>query len=264
MGAERIVILGGGSLHGLVRALRVGIRVTTVELFGTGPHPVEELGVEVWYGPKFEDSEFSPTLLGRLESGTGVVIPCTDRGMLALSALRGAVEDETSYLCAVANVLTCSYLNDKEMAKGVFMAWGIPTPTQRCGYPRFIKPSRGRSSIHAMRVDTPGQEQAYRLLFHEPCVVQRLVEGQEYSVDAYIGRDRTVKYCVPRARLKTFGGVSVVTETVELPKARETVEKLAATPWWPQGPMTVQGFMEDGEFVVIECKCRIGSGIVCG
>ncbi|MGV6861919.1 MAG: NAD-dependent epimerase/dehydratase family protein [Putridiphycobacter sp.] len=89
-------------------------------------------------------------------------------------------------------------------------------------------------------------------------IFQPYVSGDEYSVDAYITKDKMVKGLIIRKRHKVVNGESQITfsfynKTIE-EKIKKIVESLNL-----YGHIVLQLFLtEDGEINVIECNTRFG------
>ena len=46
-------------------------------------------------------------------------------------------------------------------------------------------------------------------------IIQEFIDGQEYSIDAYVTKDNLIAGIVPRLRICTSGGESTVTKSVK-------------------------------------------------
>ncbi len=263
-----IIILGGGWLAGLMTHMHneakssgFDLDLATIELEGSADVYCVASGLaRLIVGPKFESVNWVNTLISATKQRT-ILLPCSDRGMLALSKARDTL-DAQGNLCLCSSHHVTNLLNDK--ASGFLSNIGIGVPPAS-GWPMFVKPRHGCSSRGAMEIGNEEQLRAYRQLFGEDCVMQRVMRGSEYSIDAFVGCDGTLVYCVPRLRKITFGGSSVSSVTVEGIGERQVVEQIMhAIGSDLRGPLTVQGFIdaESGKFLVSEVNCRIGSGIV--
>lgn len=81
-------------------------------------------------------------------------------------------------------------------------------------FPAFVKPDRGQGSRGARVCYTPEERAAIELEFGE--VVQtEILEGPEYTMDCFTDRHGALRYCQPRERMETRGGISVKTKFVQ-------------------------------------------------
>jgi carbamoyl-phosphate synthase large subunit len=93
-------------------------------------------------------------------------------------------------------------------------------------------------------------------------LIQRFIEGQEYSIDAYVAEDGQVLSIVPRLRMEVRSGeVSKSITVTDKDLTLQTIELLNHLQLF--GPVTIQGIKEaaTGEFYFIEVNPRFGGGV---
>ncbi|MGK7345672.1 MAG: ATP-grasp domain-containing protein [Candidatus Nitrospinota bacterium M3_3B_026] len=126
-------------------------------------------------------------------------------------------------------------------------------------YPLFIKPRTGRGSIKAFPVRDE-RELRFFMDYVEDPVIQRYLEGVEYTIDALAGLDGRILSIVPRERIVIRSGVCDRGRTRRDPKlialSRAILEKLGVV-----GPVNLQLKMRDGEAVFFEINPRFSGAI---
>jgi carbamoyl-phosphate synthase large subunit len=126
--------------------------------------------------------------------------------------------------------------------------------------PWIVKPRFGRGSRDVYTAATT-PELAYALDHVDQPIVQSLVHGREFTVDALVDRDGTLAGAVPRWRLETKAGISVKGETFAAPALIAGVDELLRT-LGLTGPANVQGFADDtGTVTFIEVNPRFSGAL---
>jgi carbamoyl-phosphate synthase large subunit len=140
---------------------------------------------------------------------------------------------------------------DKYEAHLLLERHGLPSPPTVLpgeappSYPVMVKPRRGSGarSIHPA-VDREEMEFFIRYV-KEPVMVQRLMQGPEFSIDLLSDLEGRCLNAIPRTMLESRGGESikgtVIKDEVLIDLGRSVVEALGV-----RGPCTVQAF-RDGE-----------------
>jgi carbamoyl-phosphate synthase large subunit len=128
------------------------------------------------------------------------------------------------------------------------------------GFPAFIKPKDGSSSINAYKVNTLDELHTYAEKIGE-YVVQPCAEGTEYTVDIFCDREGNPVYITPRIRLAVRAGEVLKTEIRQEPSIIAEIKTLVAD-FKPCGGITVQLIRNDktGQNAYIEINPRFGGG----
>lgn len=128
------------------------------------------------------------------------------------------------------------------------------------GYPAFIKPKDGSSSINAYKVND-SEELAFYASQIDDYIIQPFVEGTEFTVDAFCDFDGKVISIVPRKRVVVRAGEVLKTEICMDKTIIEESEKLIEK-FKPCGPLTVQLIRNNADNVdyYIEINPRYGGG----
>ena len=200
--------------------------------------------------PLIKDPGYIPALRALCdEHGVGAVVPLTDLDIETLAAAReaGALPE-----ALVPPLRTATATYDKYEAHLELQRLGLPSPpTVLPGeappyFPVVVKPRRGSGaeSIHFAR-DAEQAEFFVRYLEGTDVMVQKRMEGPEFSIDCLSDPDGRCLNAIPRSMLESRGGESIKGTVLDRPDlvelGRRVVEALAV-----RGPCTVQVF-EDGE-----------------
>jgi carbamoyl-phosphate synthase large subunit len=185
-----------------------------------------------------------------------VVIPSLDDTLLGWAERKTAFA-KRGVQVIVSDEQVVRTFQDKWLTYLAFKEAGIPTPESSLEqiYP-LVKPRIGRGAA-GVRVETAAVEM-------EGMISQEVVDGVEYTIDVFCGRDHRPHYIVPRRRIavkegKSTGGV------VELhPLIIDWVQKICrAFPF--QGPVNMQCFLRpDGSVTFVEINTRIAGGMALG
>jgi carbamoyl-phosphate synthase large subunit len=196
--------------------------------------------------PRIDDPDYVPFLLDLCEKhNVGAVVPLTDLDIEVLARAR----PELPAFVPDAQIARDTF--DKYEAHLLLERHGLPSPPTVLpgeappSYPVMVKPRRGSGarSIHPA-VDREEMEFFIRYV-KEPVMVQRLMQGPEFSIDLLSDLEGRCLNAIPRTMLESRGGESikgtVIKDEVLIDLGRSVVEALGV-----RGPCTVQAF-RDGE-----------------
>ncbi len=196
--------------------------------------------------PRFDDPAYVPALEALCaELGVGAVIPLTD---LDLEVLAGARADGR-LPALVPDPAIARATFDKYETHELLGSLGLPSPptvlpgTAPASYPVMVKPRRGSGarSIHA----AADAEQAsfFCRYVDEPVMVQRLMQGPEFSIDCLSDLAAHCLNAIPRTMIESRGGESIKGTVIDDPElaalGQRVVEALGV-----RGPCTVQVFRD--------------------
>ena len=129
----------------------------------------------------------------------------------------------------------------------------------KSGYPAFIKPKDGSSSINAFKVENQEELEVYAGQV-EDYIVQPFVSGHEYTIDIFCDWEGEPISIVPRERLQVRAG-EVLKSQICMDKTMIEESKVLCKAFKPCGPMTVQLIRDDaGIDWFIEINPRFGGG----
>jgi carbamoyl-phosphate synthase large subunit len=198
--------------------------------------------------PRFDDPAYIPNLQELCEEfGVGAVVPLTD---LDLEILGHARSDPARRIPA--------FVPDGEIARATFDKYethlllqrlGLPSPPTAlpgepvASYPVMIKPrwGSGARSIHLAQDEREAEFLAAYI--REPAMVQRAMQGPEFSIDCLSDLDGRCLNAIPRTMIESRGGESikgtVIADDELIDLGRRVVEALGC-----RGPCTVQAFRD--------------------
>ena len=198
--------------------------------------------------PLIRDPGYVPALRALCdEHGVGAIVPLTD---LDIEVLAVAREEGALPEALVPGSGTARATYDKYEAHLLLERLGLPSPptvlpgSEPPSYPVMVKPRRG-SGADAIHPARDAEEAAFfcRYVADKDPMVQRLMDGPEFSMDCLSDTDGRCLNVIPRSMLESRGGESIkgtVLEDRELVDlGRRVVEALGV-----RGPCTVQAFRD--------------------
>lgn len=196
------------------------------------------------------------------DHGVELIVPLTDIDQLVLARHR----DELGTLLLLPDLSAIELTRDKYRAHLFFEQHGIDTPpTWLPGevpadveLPVLVKARFGFGSRHIYRATTA--EELDFFLGYSPVetMVQRLCDGEEYSIDVFCDMEGRCLSAIPRTMIESKGGESIkgttVADALLVEVGRHVSEALRLA-----GPATVQCFRTpDGRHEVTDVNARFG------
>lgn len=195
-----------------------------------------------------------------------LIIPTTDDDLMVIASIREALIEEGAFplVSSPQVVLTC---NDKLKTYDFFKSNVIPTPEtftfdEFKGFSclpfkaifkkRFGRGGRGSFSLNE---GSPIPEN-----ISEDYLVQRYIDGKEYTIDAFVDFHGRVISVVPRERLLVSEGVSIRGRTVKSEKLISWGKRICEL-LKPIGPVNIQCIWGDEGLFFIEINPRFSGGI---
>lgn len=196
--------------------------------------------------PSIDDPRYVPALQ-RLcdEFGVGAVVPLTDLDLEVLADARQAG-------------LLPAFVPDPEFARATFDKYeahlllqrlGLPSPPTVLpgepvdSYPVMIKPRRGSGARSIHRADDSAAAEFFVGYVKEPTMIQRAMDGPEFSIDCLSALDGRCLNAIPRTMIESRGGESIKGTVIDDPElvalGHRVVEALGC-----RGPCTVQVFRD--------------------
>ena len=131
----------------------------------------------------------------------------------------------------------------------------------KSGYPAFIKPKDGSSSINTFKVEN-AEELEVCARWVEDCIVQPYVEGKEYTIDIFCDWNGNPISIVPCERMQVRDGEVLKTQIV-MDEVMIEESRAPCKTFKPCGPMTVQLIRDKNTKVdyFIEINPRFGGGV---
>ena len=198
--------------------------------------------------PLIKDPAYVPALRALCdEFGVGAVVPLTDLDIevLALARERGELPEA---LVPGSDTARATY--DKYEAHLTLQRLGFPSPPTVLpgeavdSYPVMLKPRRGSGAESIHRADDAGEAAFFaRYLRDKDPMVQRLMQGPEFSIDCLSDKEGRCLNAIPRSMIESRGGESIKGTVLDDPElvdlGRRVVEALGV-----RGPCTVQAFRD--------------------
>ncbi len=192
-----------------------------------------------------------------------LVVPLNDLDHLLLARERDRF-DGALVLLPEADVIVA--VGDKYKAHLRFVALGIDSPPtwlpgevpDGARYPLLVKARRGFGSRNIFRANDP-EELAFFLRYTPvDSMVQRSMEGEEFSIDVFCDTEGRCLNAIPRTMIESKGGESIKGMTVKdwelIEHGRSVAETLGLV-----GPANIQCFREpDGSLPVTDVNPRFG------
>ena len=217
--------------------------------------------------PRFDDAACHETLLDICDKETiGAILPLTNKAVEFLDRHRKDFEQE-KLLAYLQDRETIEICHDKLKLSRFFMAEKISTPlTGEVGsfadceeFPLIAKPRRGEGGKECFIIEDHRDLNFYAAKYPDH-VLQKYVEGQEFTIDWYSDKTSDPYLIVPRERLAVRGGEVMVSRICMDSKIIESVRELGLR-LKLKGPANLQGIrLPNGELLFTDINLRFGSG----
>lgn len=259
-----LLFLGAGKRFTLIEqffdaAYQEGITLKVFSIEDSHLVPIAQLA-SIIIGPRFSDPLFFDFLIQTVKSrGIDLVIPNMDAATVVLAKAKKQLSEFGCH-AVVSNLNLCEVMVDKVLAEQWFIAHNISVP-KRSGFPFIIKSRKGFGSRDQASVEN---QRAFDAFFYgkdaQDYIVQDFVNGQEYTVDAYVDRTGAMIAALSRKRLKVVDGEVDISETHHHPGILALTSRILSISGW-EGPITLQ-FIDDGTSItLIEINPRFGGGV---
>jgi carbamoyl-phosphate synthase large subunit len=196
--------------------------------------------------PRIEDPAYIPALQELCdEFSVGAVVPLTDLDIEVLAQAR-------------ADGRLPAFVPDPDIARDTFDKYEahlllsrleLPSPPTVlpgepvASYPVMVKPRQGSGARSIHRADDSRAAEFFIDYIQEPTMVQRFMDGPEYSIDCLSDLSGRCLNAIPRTMIESRGGESIKGTVLDDPElvelGRRVVEALGV-----RGPCTVQVFRD--------------------
>jgi carbamoyl-phosphate synthase large subunit len=240
--ADRVAVLltGVGKRHDIVSSFaRVAFTIAA------DPSPLAPAQYAAHHRvapPRIDDPAYVPFLQEVVaEHDVKAVVPLTDLDIHVLAAA------DLPAFVPPADV--CADMYDKFRCHERLLALGLPSPPTvlpgeaPSSYPVIVKPRKGSGarSIHLAR-----DEREMRFFIDyvdEPVMVQRFMDGPEFSIDVLCDLDGRCLQAIPRSMLESRGGESIKGQVLDDPELAGLARRVAEALRF-RGPGTIQVFRD--------------------
>jgi carbamoyl-phosphate synthase large subunit len=194
--------------------------------------------------PRIDDPGYVPFLLDLCEKhNVGAVVPLTDLDIEVLASAR----PELPAFVPDPEIARDTF--DKYAAHELLLRHGLPSPPtvlppqEPESYPVMVKPRQG-SGARSIHPAADHDEMDFFIRYvKEPVMVQKLMQGPEFSIDLLSDLDGRCLNAIPRTMLESRGGESIKGTVIKddelIDLGRSVVEALGV-----RGPCTVQAFRD--------------------
>jgi carbamoyl-phosphate synthase large subunit len=196
--------------------------------------------------PRIEDPEYVPALQELCERyGVGAVVPLTDLDLEVLAHAR--VAGQLPAFVPGPEIARATF--DKYEAHLLLERLGLPSPPTVLpgepvdAYPVMVKPRQGSGARSIHRADDAAAAEFFVRYVDEPTMVQRFMNGPEFSIDCLSDLDGRCLNAIPRTMIESRGGESIkgtVIDDSELIELGVRVAEALAV----RGPATIQVFRD--------------------
>jgi carbamoyl-phosphate synthase large subunit len=217
--------------------------------------------------PRIDDPHYIDRLLDICDKHQiDLLIPLIDTELHLLSLHEQRFRDR-GVTVLISSAPVNEICHGKKKTGLFFQTIGVKTPrvyqldeVKDRDFPVIIKPNKGSASVGVYQIKNRAELNFFANYVEDP-IVQELISGEEYTIDALVNFQGKAISIVPRLRLETRAGEISKGTTVKNPAliaaAKYVVESLPGA----IGCITVQCFLQpDGEIIFIEINPRFGGG----
>lgn len=216
---------------------------------------------------RIKDENYIPQLLSICEKEKiDCLIPTIDTDLLLLAENKEKFEaiGTKVLISAVDKVKLC---RDKRFTADYFISLGLKSPLPvdaaekyNAGYPAFIKPKDGSSSVDAYKVNNEEDLKTYAAKISD-YIIQPFIAGREFTIDIFCDYEGNPVYITPRERLAVRAGEVLKTQICQDDIMISEMKTLIAD-YKPCGQITVQLIQDEitGDNYYIEINPRFGGG----
>ena len=196
--------------------------------------------------PRIDDPSYVPALRELCdEYGVGAVVPLTDLDLHVLADARAA------------GVLP-AFVPDPEIARSTFDKYethlllsrlGLPSPPTVLpgqpvdAFPVMVKPRWGSGARSIHRADDERAAEFFVDYIREPAMVQKFMDGPEFSMDVLCDLSGRCLNAVPRTMIESRGGESIKGTVIDDPELIGLGARVAEA-LGVRGPCTIQAFRD--------------------
>jgi carbamoyl-phosphate synthase large subunit len=156
-----------------------------------------------------------------------MILPCSDMELLSIVRNQERFIDNKMFYSPLDIVETCIDKNKlyEYLDKNDVLVPEVYDNTIDVDLPVIVKPCISSGSKNTFKIDSFKKLRSIVNFVDKP-IIQRYIYGTEYTVDGFVDRDGDIVYLVPRKRLLTKGGLSIVAEIENNKKIITECEKI--------------------------------------
>lgn len=255
-GAKRVSL--AEKFIGLGKATNTEITIFSYEL--NDDVPIAFVG-QIIIGLKWNDEKLFDHLKEIIKKyEINIVIPFLDTATLIAAKLKALVSKDV--FIPTSEIELCELFFNKIKTNEWCIKNNIPVPNDTTSFPLIAKPITGSASKGLVIIQH--KQQLDKLENKELFLIQKFVEGKEFSVDVYVSPiSKEIISIVLRERLETQGGESIKSITLKdndlISFCEDIINKSKLT-----GPLTLQVLKEteSGKLYFMEINPRFGGAVL--
>jgi carbamoyl-phosphate synthase large subunit len=196
--------------------------------------------------PRIDDPAYVPALAELCQRhGVGAVLPLTDLDLEVLAQAR--VAGELPALVPGPEIARATF--DKYEAHLLLQRLGLPSPPTVLpggpvpAFPVMVKPRRGSGARSIYRADDARGAEFFVNYVKEPTMIQRFMDGPEFSIDALGDQHGRCLNAIPRTMIESRGGESIKGTVIADPELIDLGARVSEA-LGVRGPATIQVFRD--------------------
>ncbi len=244
LGPIAVLLTGVGKRYDIVAAFAQHATVVAAD-----PNPLAPAQYAAHHRhavPPIDDPDYVPALRSICdELGVRAVVPLTDLDIEVLA--RARVAGELPALVPDPEVARATF--DKYETHLLLERLGFPSPptvllgAPVASFPVVVKPRKGSGARSIHRADDAAAAEFFTGYVNEPAMVQKLMDGPEFSIDCLSDLSGRCLNAIPRTMIESRGGESIKGTVIADPElvglGQRVVQALGV-----RGPCTVQVFRD--------------------
>lgn len=273
MGSINVLILSVGRRVELVndfklasKELKIDSKIITADMSENAP--AVYFGDKKYMLPRVDAGNYIEELIKIcIEENIKLIVPTIDTELITLAENKEKIESKTNAKVLISDLEVIEICRNKKRTTSFLENNGFGIPKQitqediekeTYKFPLFIKPADGSSSINAFKIRNQNELIFYSKGIRNP-IIQEFVEGEEYSIDAFLDFESNPITIVPRKRLATRGGeISkglIDKDELIINEIKKLLKRLN-----PIGQVTIQCMKTKDGIRFIEINPRFGGG----
>jgi carbamoyl-phosphate synthase large subunit len=241
---KAIMLTGTGKRYDIVSAFA---QHTTVVACDPNPlSPAQYAATVRTSVPLIKDPDYVPALQRLVEEhDVGAIVPLTDLDIEVLAVARA--EGRLPALVPDPEIARRTF--DKYECHLLLEEHGLPSPptvlpgTEPPSYPVMVKPIHGSGARNIFPAHDAAQAQFFIDYIDEPVMLQRLMDGPEFSIDCLGDPDGRCLNAIPRTMIESRGGESIKGTVIDDPELIDLGRRVCEA-FGVRGPATIQAFRD--------------------
>ena len=248
--AERFVVAG--------KKLDLNIRVFSYEI---NKHVPFKIVGKIILGMKWNDKKIYNDLLKVIiKKNISIVIANVDLATIVLANLN---KKFPHLKLITSDKYTCNIFHDKLKTYNECKKLKIKTiPFSKNTFPMFVKPKKGSASKYNYKIiNKDHYKYCFKKINEKKFIKQEFIKGLEYTVDAYVSKERKFIGAVPRIRYNVSDGestTSIVVKDLQIIELTKNILKKFNL----LGPITLQFIKKNKQLYFLEINPRFGGGVI--